>query len=110
MAIGHFIRVGDKTTCGGTVQEGDSGFLVDGQPRAREGDRVTCGVNGETYSIVGGVSFFTSDGRFAAGTLDSVSSCPCEAGLIASVFFFPTNPITTRRRQWAEPPLRQQTE
>ena len=87
MSIGHFIRVGDKTTCGGTVQEGDSGWTIEGQPRAREGDSVTCGVDGETYAIVGGVSYFTSDGRLVAGTLDSHSSCPCKAGLEASVFF-----------------------
>jgi uncharacterized Zn-binding protein involved in type VI secretion len=87
MGIGHFIRVGDKTTCGGTVQDGDKGWLIEGQPRAREGDPVTCGVDGETYKIVGGVYYFLGSGRLVAGTLDSYSNCPCKAGLEASVFF-----------------------
>jgi uncharacterized Zn-binding protein involved in type VI secretion len=87
MGIGHFIRMGDKTTCGGEVLEGDTSFILDGQPRASEGDRVSCGVDGETYTIVGGVSYFLGNGRLAAGSLDSFSSCPCEAGLIASAFF-----------------------
>lgn len=84
MATGHFVRLGDKTTCGGTVLEGKHGFIVDGEPRSFEGARVTCGDDGETYAIVGGITHMTCNGRRVAGTLDSVSSCPCEAGLIAS--------------------------
>ena len=84
MAIGHLIRQGDKTTCGGTVLEGDTAFTLDGMPRSSEGDQVSCGKDGKTYVIVGGISYFTSDGRLAAGSLDSHSSCPCKAGLIHS--------------------------
>lgn len=84
MAMGHFVRLGDKTTCGGTVLEGEHGFIVDGLPRSFEGARVSCGEDGETYAIVGGISHMTCNGRRVAGTLDSISSCPCEAGLIAS--------------------------
>ncbi|MEL7937009.1 PAAR domain-containing protein [Pseudomonas delhiensis] len=81
MAIGYFIRCGDKTSCGGVVLEGDPTFLLHGQPMARQGDRVTCGKDGKTYPIIGGVQHFMS-GTFAAGTLDSFSGCPCRAQLI----------------------------
>ncbi|MEL7937462.1 PAAR domain-containing protein [Pseudomonas delhiensis] len=81
MAIGYFIRCGDKTSCGGVVLEGDPTFLLHGQPMARQGDRVTCGKDGKTYPIIGGVQHFMS-GTFAAGTLDSFSGCPCQAQLI----------------------------
>ncbi|MNO46894.1 hypothetical protein D3C76_371880 [compost metagenome] len=86
MATGYFIRQGDKTTCGGTVLEGDNTFTWEGQPLARQGDQVTCGEDGKTYVILGGVSHFTSNTRLTAGSLDSFSSCPCEARLIASDF------------------------
>jgi uncharacterized Zn-binding protein involved in type VI secretion len=86
MGMGHFLRLGDKTTCGGTVLEGESGYLMDGIPRALEGAKVSCGADGETYAIVGGIHYITSDGRQVAGTLDSISSCPCGAALINSCF------------------------
>ncbi|KAB0494796.1 PAAR domain-containing protein [Pseudomonas vancouverensis] len=85
MAIGYFIRLGDKTTCGGEVLEADTRITMLGMAHAREGDRVSCGINGETYTIEGGVSFFNSNGRLAAGSLDSLSGCPCKAELIPSV-------------------------
>ncbi|WP_166366373.1 PAAR domain-containing protein [Pseudomonas akapageensis] len=86
MAKGHFIRLGDKTTCGGTVQEADSRVMMFGFAHAREGDRVTCGKDGKTYVIAGGVSYITSNGRRVAGHLDSFSNCPCKAQLIPSIF------------------------
>jgi uncharacterized Zn-binding protein involved in type VI secretion len=86
MAQGHFIRLGDKTTCGGQVLEADTRVMMFGIAHAREGDRVSCGKNDETYKIVGGVSYINSHGRIVAGSLDSYSSCPCRAKLIPSVF------------------------
>jgi uncharacterized Zn-binding protein involved in type VI secretion len=84
MAVGYFIRLGDKTTCGGLVIEANPKVMMYGMSHAREGDRVTCGMNGGTYVIVGGISHIKSHGRRVAGTLDSVSSCPCRAHLIHS--------------------------
>ncbi|SEN56214.1 Zn-binding Pro-Ala-Ala-Arg (PAAR) domain-containing protein, incolved in TypeVI secretion [Pseudomonas sp. ok272] len=86
MAIGYFIRQGDKTSCGGTVLESDTRVMMFGIAHAREGDAVTCGKDNKPYQIVGGVSQISSHGRRVAGTLDSVSSCPCRAQLLASTF------------------------
>jgi uncharacterized Zn-binding protein involved in type VI secretion len=85
MAKGYFIRKGDKTSCGGEVLEGDTRITMFGFAHARAGDRVSCGKDNETYEIVGGVSFMDSHGRLVAGTLDSVSSCPCKATLQHSI-------------------------
>jgi uncharacterized Zn-binding protein involved in type VI secretion len=85
MAKGYFIRKGDKTSCGGEVLEGDSRITMFGFAHARAGDRVSCGKDNETYEIVGGVSFMDSHGRLVAGSLDSVSSCPCKATLTPSM-------------------------
>ena len=60
--------------------------MMYGLAHAREGDPVTCGVDGETYRIEGGISYMVSHGRLVAGTLDSFSGCPCKATLIASDF------------------------
>ncbi|MFJ2694388.1 PAAR domain-containing protein [Pseudomonas sp. NPDC087336] len=86
MAKGHFIRLGDETTCGGKVLEADTRVMMFGIAHAREGDRVSCGKNDETYTIVGGVSYINSHGRIVAGSLDSYTTCPCRARLIPSVF------------------------
>ncbi|KSW22439.1 MULTISPECIES: S-type pyocin domain-containing protein [unclassified Pseudomonas] len=86
MAVGHFIRLGDKTTCGGTVLEADSRVMMFGIAHAREGDRVSCGKDGKVYKIIGGISYINSHGRVVAGTLDSFSGCPCKARLIPSLF------------------------
>ncbi|MBV7567961.1 PAAR domain-containing protein [Pseudomonas sp. PDM27] len=86
MAEGHFIRLGDKTTCGGKVKDADTRVMMYGLPHACEGDPVTCGVDGQTYRIEGGISYMVSHGRLVAGTLDSFSGCPCKATLIASDF------------------------
>jgi uncharacterized Zn-binding protein involved in type VI secretion len=86
MAIGYYIGPGDKTTCGGTVLEGDVTFSLFGLIHAREGDLVSCGKDKRSYRILGGVSHVTTDGRRVAGTLDSISGCPCRAQLIPSNF------------------------
>jgi len=85
VATGHFIRLGDKTTCGGTVLEADQCVVMFGRNHVREGDRVTCGKDGSAYRIIGGVSYIKSHGRRVAGSLDSISSCSCRARLIPSL-------------------------
>ncbi|CAQ84759.1 MULTISPECIES: S-type pyocin domain-containing protein [Photorhabdus] len=84
MAIGYFLLVGDKTTCGGQIITGDHTMIFNGRATAREGDKVTCGKHPGTYMIVGGVSDMFDMGRKLAGTLDSVSTCPCKARFINS--------------------------
>ncbi|MDI2595209.1 polymorphic toxin type 44 domain-containing protein [Pseudomonas sp. 681] len=86
MSDGYFIGQGDKTTCGGMVLDGDPRVDILGLLHACEGDRVSCGVDGKTYQIYGGISHMESHGRLMAGTLDSFSGCPCRAQLIPSVF------------------------
>lgn len=85
MSKGYFIGLDDKTTCGGKVLDGDTRIMMYGIAHARDGDRVTCGKDGKTYQIVGGISNMVSHGRAMAGTLDSYSNCPCKAELIPSV-------------------------
>lgn len=82
MSEGFFIGKGNKTTCGGEVLDGDPRVNIMGLLHACAGDRVTCGVDGKTYRIVGGISHIESHGRLVAGTLDSRSDCPCNARLI----------------------------
>ncbi|WP_445262021.1 PAAR domain-containing protein [Pseudomonas sp. EL_65y_Pfl1_R83] len=43
MTEGYFIGLGDKTTCGGEVLDGDPRIDIHGLLHAREGDRVSCG-------------------------------------------------------------------
>jgi type VI secretion system secreted protein VgrG len=86
MATGYYIRLYDKTSCGGSVLEATSGMGLHGLDQSREGDAVRCGVDGKTYRIRGGISHMTSDGIRLAGTLDSVSGCPCKARLEPSLF------------------------
>ncbi len=86
MTDGYFIRLNDKTSCGGKVLGGDANVTIYGIQHAREGDPVSCGVTGRVYRIEGGVSYIESSDRKVAGTLDSVSTCPCRATLIASHF------------------------
>ncbi len=54
--VGYFIRLGDKTSCGGVVTGSDKLMTMMGIEHSREGDSVTCGVTGLTYQIEGGVS------------------------------------------------------
>jgi len=84
MPEGYFIRQGDKTECGGEVIQGNGRVMMASAEHACEGDPVSCGKDGNIYEIAGGVSYFISQGRRVAGTLDSYSTCPCRAKLIAS--------------------------
>lgn len=74
MATGYYIGVGDKTTCGGTVQQGDNRMTWGGLIHSLEGDQVSCGKDGKIYRIQGGFEHFISNGRRVAGTLHSVSA------------------------------------
>ena len=42
MSIIGFIVLGDRTSHGGVVISGDPTWTIDGQPVARQGDKVTC--------------------------------------------------------------------
>lgn len=86
MAKGIVLCQGDKTKCGGKITAGTAQGFSFGKPQAREGDPVTCGKNGKTYKIIGGISHYTSgpDNKRIAGSLDSHSSCPCKSKIIPS--------------------------
>lgn len=107
MSDGYYIGLGDKTTCGGEVLEGGPRVNIYGLLHACEGDQVTCGKHPGVYKILGGISHMNSHGRLMAGTLDSLSSCPCRAQFIPSVYTATyrnggnTQPATSRA---AEPP------
>jgi hypothetical protein len=81
MAAGIVLCQGDRTACGGRITVGSALGIAFGKPIAKEGDPVTCGQDGSTYKIIGGISIFTdgADNRRVAGSLDSYSSCPCKA-------------------------------
>lgn len=85
MAIGYFLRVGDKTTCGGQILTGDNTMQWNGVAGAREGDLVTCGKHSGRFYIIGGVNGMWLEDRKHAGTLDSLSSCPCKARFINTI-------------------------
>lgn len=85
MAIGYFLRVGDKTTCGGQILTGDNTMQWYGVAGAREGDMVSCGKHSGGYYIIGGVSSMWLENRQYAGTLESLSSCPCHSRFIPSM-------------------------
>lgn len=84
MATGHFLRVGDKTTCGGSILSGSPHHSFGGIATARNGDSVSCGKDGKIYHIAGGIPTYTIHGVAAAGTLHSRSTCPCNASFISS--------------------------
>lgn len=85
MIVGYFLRVGDSTTCGGKILTGDSTFQWYGVSAAREGDKVSCGKHSGTYNILGGASDTFDGGQLLAGSLDSFSSCPCNAKFIPTI-------------------------
>ncbi|BDH46559.1 hypothetical protein TUM12370_26030 [Salmonella enterica subsp. enterica serovar Choleraesuis] len=86
MAKGYYLRVGDKTTCDGKILTGDPAFTWYDSDAAREGDYVSCGKNpGVSYKILGGTESFLDGALRLAGTLDSISSCPCKAKFIPSI-------------------------
>ncbi|WP_016679026.1 PAAR domain-containing protein, partial [Yersinia pestis] len=85
MAKGYYLGVGDETTCGGVIIEGDATHVLMGKAVAREQDRVTCGKHPGTYIIIGHVPGDSVNGRKFAGTLNSQSNCPCKAWFIPSL-------------------------
>ncbi|AIR62237.1 type VI secretion protein [Cedecea neteri] len=86
MATGYYLRVGDRTTCGGKILTGDPTVTWYDANAAREGDLVSCGKNpGVTYKILGGTDSFMDETQRLAGTLDSISSCPCKARFTPSI-------------------------
>ncbi|WP_339455690.1 PAAR domain-containing protein [Pseudomonas sp. EA_65y_Pfl1_P120] len=101
MSKGHYVVLGDQTTCGGRILEGDPTFKLHGLHRALEGARVTCGNHAGNFRILGGITNMRRKGKRVAGTLDSVSSCPCGARLIPSVL------KATYEKREAEPPASQ---
>ena len=101
MSEGYFVGLGDRTTCGGRIIEGDPRVNIHGVLHAREGDLVTCGKHEGIFQILGGISHIESHGKRVAGTLDSFSSCPCQARLIPSVY------SATYENQNSESPINQ---
>ncbi|WP_321146455.1 PAAR domain-containing protein [Providencia alcalifaciens] len=85
MAVGYFLRVGDSTTCGGHILTGDNTFQWYGVAGAREGDLVTCGKHSGAYYIIGGVNNVWMENRKHAGSIESMSTCPCRARFIPSI-------------------------
>ena len=85
MAIGHYLVIQDKTTCGGIITEGDITHTLFRRAIARERDRVTCGKHPGMFIIVGHIPGDSVMGRKFAGTLHSKSSCPCQARFIPSM-------------------------
>jgi uncharacterized Zn-binding protein involved in type VI secretion len=85
MSVGYFLRVGDSTTCGGKILTGDPTFQWYGVSAAREGDMVNCGKHPGTYIILGGAADTFDGGQVLAGSLDSFSSCSCQAKFIPSI-------------------------
>lgn len=84
MAKGCYLVRGDMTTCGGKILEGDPTNTIAGIPVAREQDTVTCGRHAGTFRVLGHIPLNDVNGRKYAGTLHSVSSCPCGAKFIPS--------------------------
>lgn len=100
MVKGVVLCKGDETTCGGRIIAATALCIAFGKPQAREGDPVTCGKDGKTYKIIGGISFYTTgpDNKRVAGSLDSFSSCPCKAK------FLPSNSFPVYSREESLPP------
>ena len=102
MLKGIVLCQGDKTTCGGKIIAGSAHGVAFNKPQAKEGDPVTCGKDGKTYKIIGGIAFYTSgsENKRIAGSLDNYSSCPCKAK------FLPANsyPVYIKEESSALPP------
>lgn len=77
------IVLGDSTSHGETVLEGATATVVEGTPVAREGDRVSCPINGYgPCTIVSGDATTVIEGKAVARHGDQ---CSCGATLIASI-------------------------
>jgi hypothetical protein len=84
--LGYFIRLGDKTSCGGKVVSATSRIIHHGLNLSRVGDKVTCGKNEGVFNLFGGIQNYTCDGIPCIGTLESFAGCPCRSRLFASEF------------------------
>lgn len=84
MARGYYLFRMDKTVCGGVIVGGCSDHRHFGRDIACEFHEVTCGKHPGKYMIAGGISD-TIHGRRIAGTLDSISTCPCKSRFIPSI-------------------------
>ena len=82
------IRVGDKTSHGGTVVTGDPTLNVFGQPAARKGDMTSCPKCKGSYPIVEGTQ---STGSAQWLALEGMRTA-CGATLIASQHFWTEAP------------------
>ena len=82
MRGGTYIHEGDKTSCGGEVLTADGRTARPPASVAYEGHPVSCGKTGNIYNIIGTAPSVKSEGPLNAGSLDSVSGCPCLAELI----------------------------
>jgi uncharacterized Zn-binding protein involved in type VI secretion len=85
MGIAYFLRVGDKTTCDGTILTGCTNHIIDGQPTARHGDSYIYGKDKKLYQIVGGQPSYFIHSVQTAGTAHSVGTCPCKCRFINSI-------------------------
>lgn len=108
MSIGYFLVLGDSTSCGGHILEGNPSVIFAGLPVAFQGAKVSCGKNpGQIYRIHGGIANIIDMGIPRAGTLESRSSCPCRAFLIPSIYnasYYPNDPIPQAVRAPAAEP------
>lgn len=86
MGIAYFLRVGDKTTCGGSIITGAFDHIIHGQFTARNGDKYICGKDKNIYSIAGGQPDYYIQGVQAAGTAHSTGTCPCKCKFINSIY------------------------
>lgn len=76
-----FIVLGDRTSHGGTVLEGDPTATINGKPVARVGDKVSCPKCKGVFPITSGDDTFLFSDKAAARHGDTVA---CGATLIGS--------------------------
>lgn len=81
MARKRAIVIGDKTTHGGVVLQGDPSMIVEGKPVALEGDLVACPQCKGNFPIIDGANKMRSNGRRVA--LEGMKTA-CGAELIGS--------------------------
>lgn len=89
MTTRPIIRVGDKTTHGGTVMEGFSSYAIDGRAAAGLGHKVACPKCNGVFPIVEGAPNFVVDDSLVA--VEGMKTA-CGAALIASQEFVRVDP------------------
>jgi len=85
MAGRAVVRIGDKTSHGGTVTQGFPQYTIEGRAAAGMGHLVACPQCKGTYPIVEGVSSFIVDDGLVA--IEGMKTA-CGATLIASQHFY----------------------